>query len=86
MIGKRKQIPEGQPCDHPGCLGHVLHPCEGCGRIGGRATPPFYHRVECCGNCWTFDVAGSVCRFTKPPLRVGRDYKCDVYKPEGHDR
>jgi hypothetical protein len=27
---------DGQPCPHPGCLSHVSHPCEGCGRIGGR--------------------------------------------------
>jgi hypothetical protein len=26
----------GEPCGHPGCLSHVTHPCEGCGRIGGR--------------------------------------------------
>lgn len=26
----------GQPCDHPGCLAHQSHPCEGCGRIGGQ--------------------------------------------------
>jgi hypothetical protein len=25
----------GEPCDHPGCLSHVSHPCEGCGRVGG---------------------------------------------------
>ena len=25
-----------QPCRHPGCLHHVTHPCEGCGRIAGR--------------------------------------------------
>ena len=24
-----------QSCGHPGCLSHVSHPCEGCGRIGG---------------------------------------------------
>ncbi len=24
------------PCEHPGCLRHVSHPCEGCGRTGGR--------------------------------------------------
>lgn len=22
----------GEPCSHPGCLSHVSHPCEGCGR------------------------------------------------------
>lgn len=21
-------------CDHPGCLNHITHPCEGCGKIG----------------------------------------------------
>ena len=24
-----------QPCEHVGCLNHIFHPCEGCGRIGG---------------------------------------------------
>ena len=27
---------DGVPCPHPGCLNHVSHPCEGCGRINGR--------------------------------------------------
>lgn len=26
----------GKPCDHPGCLSHVTHRCEGCGRINGQ--------------------------------------------------
>lgn len=25
----------GVPCSHPGCLNHISHPCEGCGRING---------------------------------------------------
>lgn len=25
-----------EPCDHRGCLHHVTHPCEGCGRIAGQ--------------------------------------------------
>jgi len=29
-------LPDGVPCKHPGCLSHISHPCEGCGRIGGR--------------------------------------------------
>ena len=29
----------GQPCLHPGCLHHVSHPCEGCGRTAGRYPP-----------------------------------------------
>lgn len=24
-----------EPCSHKGCLSHVTHPCEGCGRIAG---------------------------------------------------
>jgi hypothetical protein len=27
---------DGQPCSHPGCLSHISHPCEICGRINGR--------------------------------------------------
>jgi len=27
---------EGEPCEHIGCLSHVTHPCEKCGRIAGR--------------------------------------------------
>ena len=27
---------DGQPCKHKGCLSHLSHPCEGCGRIAGR--------------------------------------------------
>ncbi len=40
----RPALRAGEPCDHPGCLSHVSHPCEGCGRIAGRtqdATPPW---------------------------------------------
>jgi hypothetical protein len=28
-------LEDGVPCSHPGCLAHVSHPCEGCGRVGG---------------------------------------------------
>lgn len=28
---------DGEPCGYPGCLNHVSHPCEGCGRIGGKS-------------------------------------------------
>lgn len=34
-----KKLRDGEPCKHPGCLSHISHPCEGCGRIGGRAMP-----------------------------------------------
>ena len=32
----KKILRDGEPCGHPGCLKHISHPCEGCGRIGGR--------------------------------------------------
>jgi len=27
---------DGEPCSHRGCLSHITHPCEGCGRIAGK--------------------------------------------------
>lgn len=30
----------GEACSHPGCLSHVTHPCEGCGRIAGQYPLP----------------------------------------------
>ena len=27
------------PCEHPGCLHHFTHPCEGCGRFYGQSIP-----------------------------------------------
>ena len=32
-----KPLLDGVPCAHRGCLHHVTHPCEGCGRIAGRS-------------------------------------------------
>lgn len=31
-----RKYKDGEPCGHPGCLNHVTHPCEGCGRVAGR--------------------------------------------------
>ena len=36
---------DGQPCEHKGCLNHISHPCESCGRIAGKGvvlTPDKY--------------------------------------------
>ena len=38
-------IPDGQPCGHPGCLNHISHPCEGCGRIGGMGEGTLVHEM-----------------------------------------
>ena len=32
---------DGEPCSHRGCLNHISHPCEVCGRIGGQRTVEF---------------------------------------------
>jgi hypothetical protein len=34
--GGNMRFKDGQPCSHPGCLNHISHPCEICGRINGR--------------------------------------------------
>jgi len=28
----------GEPCYHKGCINHITHPCEVCGRIGAKGT------------------------------------------------
>lgn len=33
----RESLPDGVPCRHAGCLSHISHPCEGCGRVGGKS-------------------------------------------------
>jgi hypothetical protein len=35
---KCRSLKPGEPCGHPGCLSHISHPCEGCGRIAGFAS------------------------------------------------
>lgn len=34
-------LPDGVPCFHPGCLSHITHACEGCGRVGGVSVDDF---------------------------------------------
>jgi len=35
LDGRRRLLRDGEPCNHTGCLSHLSHPCDGCGRIGG---------------------------------------------------
>jgi hypothetical protein len=37
---------DGEPCNHKGCLSHISHPCEGCGRIAGRNILESKNEVE----------------------------------------
>jgi hypothetical protein len=50
------ELKDGQPCSHPGCLSHLSHPCEGCGRIGGVATPEWAQFSTCAGCGRKFPV------------------------------
>jgi|GEM_PF-2436455 len=47
--GKKKNLINGEPCDHSGCRAHVSHPCEGCGRIACRTVyvpNTVYHKTQ----------------------------------------
>jgi hypothetical protein len=42
---------DNEQCGHPGCLCHVSHPCEGCGRVAGKievAVDPGSAYVDSC--------------------------------------
>jgi len=34
---ENRTLRSGEPCRHPGCLSHISHSCECCGRVGGRS-------------------------------------------------
>lgn len=36
MNDTNSRLRPDEPCAHSGCLSHVTHPCEGCGRIAGQ--------------------------------------------------
>lgn len=42
-----ENLEEGEPCN-PGCLSHTSHPCETCGRFGGRK---FERGLVACNKC-----------------------------------
>lgn len=56
---------DGEPCDHPGCLSHVTHPCEGCGRTAGRGRPWNEERRWAQEYCASFFEESSVERQTR---------------------
>lgn len=44
----KRELRNGVPCGlHSGCLNHMTHPCEGCGRINGR-----YPENPSWNECW----------------------------------
>lgn len=58
----KRFVKSGEPCDHPGCLSHATHRCEGCGRYQGIGdydpeTKPWYlpgsefRKSQTCKTC-----------------------------------
>jgi hypothetical protein len=41
-----RELRDGEPCSHKGCLSHISHPCEGCGRIAGKNIPKTRHVLD----------------------------------------
>lgn len=39
------RIQDGNPCSHAGCLSHVSHPCEGCGRWHPSLVPHYSTQI-----------------------------------------
>lgn len=59
---------DGEPCDHRGCLSHISHPREGCGRVGGRRTEePNHGNNREAASTLTTGVVSSAALMT-PPL------------------
>lgn len=66
-----ESLPDGVPCDHRGCLSHISHPCEGCGRVGGRRLTKR-----------ALDGACESCKLEltpQCPIRTGKG--CDLFQP-----
>ena len=40
------RLKDGEPCAHAGCLSHISHPCEYCGRIGGVSKSSIEHYID----------------------------------------
>lgn len=64
MIG----LPDGMPCSHPGCLNHISHPCEGCGRIGGMTISEGKHYYEPLEE-HTYPTYGGITRGDHPTIK-----------------
>jgi len=50
-----------KPCGHPGCMSHISHPCEGCGKQWGDK------KVDCpeCLGCGIIDLSIVPCPVCK---------------------
>ena len=74
----REPLKDGVPCDHPGCLAHLTHPCEGCGRIGGK--PSIEQELE--DGLERHKWAGESCTYILLPTAQWEEY-CEPDSPMG---
>lgn len=65
---------DGVPCQHKGCLSHVTHPCEGCGRVAGRGVVNVIRRNLMTEKGYTPYCGGS-CRMM-PRTKFNGDQFC----------
>lgn len=51
-----QKLKDGEPCNHKGCINHITHPCEVCGRIAGQKQYDLQKLnrevVKWLGLCW----------------------------------
>lgn len=80
---------DGQPCDHPGCLNHVTHPCEGCGRVAGRGSVRIFQSpFRVTRNIWMINGVSP----NEPLLsrednhRFGQEYHCSFHEESSAER
>ena len=64
------KLKDGDPCLHLGCLSHISHPCEGCGRLGGR-----YNYAADMNTAWVL---------IKPMAKAGCNFKLISYFGESY--
>jgi hypothetical protein len=70
-----------EPCGHPGCLQHITHPCENCGRVAGRKYCEEGDRCPECneGHMIYYPVEDCSCHIS-PPCQacVNNQLTCDA--------
>lgn len=67
---------DGQPCNHRGCLNHISHPCEGCGRTGGKGIV-YYNGLE--------DISYILPKQDKPIKVIYEELPCPVLSQLGNN-
>lgn len=81
----------GEPCKHKGCLNHISHPCEGCGRIGGKGNVYFYDDLSEENNIYILPTQDKPVKIVYEGLpcpillQLGTTYRCKYAKSSIED-